>query len=617
MNLAQRFKIPLALAFALACLNATAVCFPTPRYVGDTASDSQCTDNDIQSAINNTSCPNTRIYITGTSYASQHLTISGKSLSLIGEGNANCGVINQQPGNAAQATAPLTTLSGDNSGDSVIHIDGTSNVTLQNLTITGGHVSNSGGGIYFGGTGSLTLDTTTVNLNHAGYGGGIDVSPSGGAATLTLGANTLILGNTADTSGGGIRIEGDTRLFALQPQTLIGYNQATSGYGGGIEILGPARADIGSPGYNGLGVVSWNTATDGGGIAAVNDGAVARIFAYPYVDSNRLEHPHPTVIASNTATADGGGVYLQDATDVCLFLPDFDDNVAEDGAAIYQNESFPGGIYINSGFPSRLGTECGPESVGDLGGNAGPLCDFGVPCNVFENNQTQHPDGSPSLGAVIYHHGGELKGSRIRMQHNAAGYALQGDVSQTLVSRCLITDNLIYNAVIRSDFWGGAYTSFDQCTFSHNVLSDYDYVFEFLQMNDVSLSGDIIDQQGHASVNFTPYANGENIGVHYTMSNDIDTLPHPVFDSTVVRIDDPGFVDPAIGDYHLRNDSPALDFEPVVDDLSLDCVGGWVDLPDVPNRFGPSDLGAYELSITDRIFGSGFGDIMKPVFCQD
>jgi hypothetical protein len=81
------------------------------------------------------------------------------------------------------------------------------------------------------------------------------MNPSPGAGILTLDANTLVLENTADVDGGGIRVEGDSRLFMLANSTLIGYNHAPNGSGGGIEVVGPARADIGSSGYHGSAVI--------------------------------------------------------------------------------------------------------------------------------------------------------------------------------------------------------------------------------------------------------------------------------------------------------------------------------------------------------------------------
>jgi hypothetical protein len=142
---------------------------------------------------------------------------------------------------------------------------------LQYLTISGGHdaADGAGGGVDYDGTGTLTLATSTVSGNTAGYGGGINIKGSGGEATLTLLSHSVIIANIAGVSGGGIRLEGTSRLFALSDFTQIAANSAvvpdggtSTGYGGGIEILGPARADIGSPGYNDGAVVVGNEANN-------------------------------------------------------------------------------------------------------------------------------------------------------------------------------------------------------------------------------------------------------------------------------------------------------------------------------------------------------------------
>src|SRR6476646_5165176 len=64
------------------------------RAVGDVASDSNCTDNDIQSAIDaiansTTQCPATINVTREHTYTAQHLTISntGKTINIVGQGD--------------------------------------------------------------------------------------------------------------------------------------------------------------------------------------------------------------------------------------------------------------------------------------------------------------------------------------------------------------------------------------------------------------------------------------------------------------------------------------------------------------------------------------------------
>ena len=106
-------------------------------------------------------------------------------------------------------------------------------VYLGNLFIFGAQRGDgaNGGGISFTGHGELDLAQTTVFLNHAGSGAGINVSASSGQAVLRLMHDTLVYLNTASISGGGIRLEGDSRLFVLEPNTEINGNNAGT-YGG-------------------------------------------------------------------------------------------------------------------------------------------------------------------------------------------------------------------------------------------------------------------------------------------------------------------------------------------------------------------------------------------------
>lgn len=585
------------------------------RFVGDMHSDSRCTDDNIQSAIyatanNGSACP-AKIFIThGHSYTAQALTIpdTGKSITLIGQADdVPCGTSDLSIciGDTCPppATAPLVTISGaGQTGQSVLHIEGTNDITLRYITISRGMLGDdqSGGGIYFDGAGSLTLDTSVVSFNQAGRGGGIEFTGSGGA-TLRLGANTLILGNTASASGtddfrsggGGIRVEGDARLIAVQPLTLITSNHAPAGYGGGVEVMGPARIDLGSSGYT-SGLVSVNDALDGAGIAAVDKGdggAVVRVFGSV---TNA-----PSMINNNAASHNGGGIYANGDSDICLFYPSLTGNTAEDGAALYKHDS--GGIYFNTS-PARLGVNCGPESpYGLLGG--GGYC-YGDNCNLISGNRTEHADHTPSAGAAIYHYIGELIGSRVMIQHNIAANAIGAVAGGTDLSLCIVTDNLASGPLIVSDVWGSGTTTFSHCTFANNSIGDT-HVFEFLSQSLVTLTYDIIAQPDNVSVNFSPYFPSDEMSSQFILASELPTLNG---DFTVLK-GEPGFIDPAQGNYQLHRCSQAVDFAAADTTFSTDFgfhLFG-TDEPDMTNLFGTWDLGPYEYAGDDTIFCNGFG----------
>src|SRR6202000_304209 len=135
-------QILLVVSLLLTSVSAHAICFGQPKqvYVGDTSSDSDCTYNDIQTALDNEggTCPAVVNITREHTYTNQALNISGKSLALKGWGDGvTCNLLkNCTPagGLPAETGVPLVTLSGEE-GNSVLHIDGSSGVSLTDLTI--------------------------------------------------------------------------------------------------------------------------------------------------------------------------------------------------------------------------------------------------------------------------------------------------------------------------------------------------------------------------------------------------------------------------------------------------------------------------------------------------
>jgi hypothetical protein len=632
--------------------NACSTSVPPPtRYVGNTATDNQCTDNDIQSAINNAVCPGAKIVITGEhTYTAQHLTLQDKSLVLIGSTGA-CGAPGGTIGGGGTPTAPVRTISGTgHTGDSVITIKGNSNVALQFLEITGGAENDSGshgGGIYFNGTGSLTLDTDTIDNNFAYYGAGIYFNGShanGADATLFLRNNVEILSNTAQYSGGGVFIEGYAQMRMLTSlsstialNTARGVNPAnndpTEGYGGGIRVIGPAGVIIGSPGAL-IGAIAFNNAVRGGGIA-VDGGQGDPSYGYALVLSTSPSQP--TSIDSNSASVAGGGIYLKQVNGSshegtatsCLYNFRLTNNSAADGAAIYADfdtalgiDDYGSEIFINNDDWRGDGNLCGLDSQQSLGGVS---CAAGVPCNDISGNVAQDSDSHATNGAVILvGKGSYLDATRFSLSRNTAGSATQfdgaGDIAAgNRMRTCLITDNQFSGNLIYSR--DGSRWSMDSCTIANNTVGTAKMISAD---SSITMTNSILYQLGKQWFDYSGDSSG--LVTNYILTNDRTGYLH----AGTVSLGNPLFVDPVNStidkrDYHLLafelngsfSRSPALDIAPAAGGTDLEGNAYDQDVLIFPNTAGPRDLGAYEMTplptVTDRIFEDGFGDPLSLV----
>lgn len=638
-------------AVCLACLlgaaTAHAICAVgiTPKiWVGDVATDSKCGANTIQAAIDSVSCPNTQIYITGEHlYTKQALNIQGKSLSLVGSTDL-CGVVPASP------TSAVRTISGKGqTSSSVITIGGSSAVTLDGIEITGGQIdgNSSGGGIFFNGTGSLTLIDTLIFGNSAGFGGGINMSPSGGDATLTIGSGTVIEENTAQTSGGGILISDNTRLFMLADNSTVLLNTAGV-YGGGIAIAGPARADIGSPGFGVSGTpVTLNTAEYGGGIAivaqptghAATGSAVARIFS--------TSATSPVSINGNTATSQGGGIYLQGngghqtTATLCAFQFNINGNTAPDGAAIFAagtasgqgadvaDDTFiqlnAGGVVDSEGEVVDAG-QCGPEPITQLGAVD---CAANTPCNEISGNSAAPANSSGAGGSVISVSGYVVfEADRVKMRQNSGAQIVNLVIGLfSFMRNSLIADNHSTHEAIHSEQLWDVF-SLDQCTLANNTIDDGYVVFGKAGL---SMNNDLFFQPHNSTLDYQQGTTSLSVGcvsdafclfVNYVITTEYASLRNPFLS---LQLANPLFVDPnnsniSARDYHLQASdqngvaiaSQAVDFAPTIvgEGNDLDNHPRGQDIPFVPNVYGTSDVGAYEVQpLPDHIFSDEFGDV--------
>ena len=170
-------------------------------------------------------------------------------------------------------------------------------LTIKGATIGGTATSAKntaydGAGVYVAG-GTVSHTSGSVRYNEASHHGGGIYSTAG---TVTInGANALIADNQATYQGGGIWAGGTVQLTKGKIQGNKTTN-ASSGKGGGVYVNSGGSVTVGQTTIGDSGAA--NTSLDGGGIYAagpvtLNTGAV---------------------IQCNTASNDGGGVYVSDAT---------------------------------------------------------------------------------------------------------------------------------------------------------------------------------------------------------------------------------------------------------------------------------------------------------------
>src|ERR1017187_10260508 len=168
-----------------------------------------------------------------------------------------------------------TTIAGNDTSFRILMVTGSGNLTLQGLTVTGGHTGGLGGGI-FNLEGTLTLDHSEVTGNASE---GAMMSAGGGIASGTLGTGPLgtttlnfsqVNGNTSNggplAGAGGIANGGTAIISASQ----VNGNTAPGPFGGGILNHGAMTINLSQVDNNTTPADSPGGQGGGGGIANLN-----------------------------------------------------------------------------------------------------------------------------------------------------------------------------------------------------------------------------------------------------------------------------------------------------------------------------------------------------------
>lgn len=259
-----------------------------------------CTYDTIQAAINAAANGNT-VRVSAGSYT-ESLDVSGKRITIQGGYDAACATL---VGGLTEVTASVA--------GSVVDVSSGAILTLRGLSLTGG--TGFGAGVDVLGSSRVTLDNTDVHHNNGASGAGLYVSET---AVLTYTNDSDIYSNVSSGNGGGAIVYG--KLSGLSTTSDVYSNSALNGagfavyspgklfldnsdvvanlasqLGGGIFVSGAAITMTNSV-FIGETAPCCQSAAAGGGIYAHNSRVTL-------LGTNNA-------ILNNTATGNGGGVYL-------------------------------------------------------------------------------------------------------------------------------------------------------------------------------------------------------------------------------------------------------------------------------------------------------------------
>jgi predicted outer membrane repeat protein len=363
-----------------------------------------CAFNTIEDAITLAPAGST-IFISPGTHSAQAANVNfniSKNLDLE-QGTNLCG-----PTVSGAASNVVLTLAAGSTVDAVLEVTSGAQVRIERITVQGGNSAE----------GTLEVES---------------------GADVTLDAAVVQSGNNPSTTtgGGGARIIGSTSSLTQINNSQIQNNSSSFG-GGGVFI------DDGLLVMNGPDDIDNNNALDGGGIYAQNNATID-------MSSN-------ADVFTNTATDQGGGVYLDDSN---LTAVDAGTNVLSNSAGTGQG----GGIYATNGSisvfnsGSAIGSNTAEYGAGAWVGAAGSEIEVNDGALVTSNTATVNGGGIMVSGGAL----ADLNSGSSIVGNTAAGVAggvavlfpasLDADGGTPTVDPVLIDNNTA------GTFGGGVYSS--------------------------------------------------------------------------------------------------------------------------------------------------------------
>lgn len=478
---------------------------------------------------------------TNQSYVNQDLFVDS-DVTLRG-GYANCD---------ASATSGRTGIAGNNAWAAVtIWTDNASGIAvrLEGLDIRNGGASGDVGdfgGISVGGRARATLADLRIHDNVGIFGGGISVN---GTNAIVTAERAVEIDNNRASLGGGIAVSGGT--LRLNPYG-VDVHDNRAGAGGGLFIDAGLASVGGDPDLalsaDGL-LIRNNTATGNGGGVYVRS-ANGKLLA------------ESTVIRDNTAGVEGGGAYASDGGYVQFVRYSMGPQrpcSAERECLRFSGNTAPrgGALALASGASAALFHTLIRDNTSDDGpaiSVRGQNTEARLTGSVVVRNRCT---GSNAMCAPMRTTAGKLRFSYTTIADNTAGSSIPSP---------LFADSADSETLTRYEFYS-------------TLISGHTQLYTQNGAAATSHAGDCL------------IMSAGQIGNGFTRSD-------------IAPID---FADAARGNYRLRAGTAAIDYcsaGPVpTEDPDIDGTVRGLESPGNANDFGAFDVGAYEY---ERIFASGF-----------
>jgi predicted outer membrane repeat protein len=448
-------------------------------------------------------------------------------------------------------------------------------VKINNSQINNNSSNNQGGGVFA--TGDITLTYTTLDYNSSGtHGGGLSVQD--GRTTLFAGE---VLSNTAALNGAGVNVNNDIWVNG----TVIAWNNAGAD-GGGLLQYNPYKTVKVDNAY----IVLNRSHGNGGGLwargnltmnytnvisnTAGPDSGTGSTYTYGggiYLETGSISVStslfRGNTFICHTCSSKGGGLYMDSTQAATIQSSSFEKNYSFLGGGVYY--TFTNLVLKNSKFK---------DNQSELGGGI-ILAGGTIQDTDFVSNYAAQSGGALSAGSLV-------QISRCRFINNTAhftgGGAISGNIRLVAVNT-LFAGNHADTGSSVMELSGSATSSLEHVTIASYGARDANEAIH-LTNGTLLITNTIITNylygvkmnSGTLNVDYDLYFNNQSNVIAF--GGVFIGGPHCLEG-------DPIFVNPAIGDYHLQVDSPAINHGKN--------LGVPTDL-DGMVRLGLPDIGTYE-----------------------